>query len=136
MSHHFLSPFLLFFFLLIYHLTITISKKKKKKKKISPYNYTFSNISLLLLHFFLPTTLYLNVIISQSFRFPFILTLLLPILFAIKFFYYFFHLIHILSIQKSEFSLSLSIIYSFLQLYFRILMRSLLQIDTFWWCVF
>ena len=104
MSHHFLSPFLLFFFLLISHLTITISKKK-----ISPYNYTFSNISLLLLHFFLPTTLYLNVIISQSFRFPFILTLLLPILFDIKFFYYFFHLIHILSIQKSEFSLSLSL---------------------------
>ena len=37
----------------------------------SPYNYTFSNILLILLHFYLPTTLYFNVIIPQSFHLSF-----------------------------------------------------------------
>ena len=42
------------------------------------YNYTFSNIYLLL-YFYLPITLYLNLIISPSLHLPFILTLLLLI---------------------------------------------------------
>ena len=41
------------------------------------YNYTFSNIYLLL-PFYLPTTLYFNLTISPSLHLPFILTFILP----------------------------------------------------------
>ena len=72
------------------------------------YNYNFSNIYLLL-SFYLPTTLYLNLTISSSLHLPFILTLLLPNFFAIKICYFLLHSIHILLIEKSEYSLSLSL---------------------------
>ena len=72
------------------------------------YNYTFFNIYLLL-PFYLPASLYLNLTISPSLHLLFILTILLPISFTIKFCYFLFHSIHTLLTQKGEYSLSLSL---------------------------
>ena len=70
-----------------------------------PYNYTSFNIFPSLLHFYLLTTLYLNIIIPQSLHFPFILTMFLSILFTLIICYSLFHSIHILPTQKCEHSL-------------------------------
>ena len=72
------------------------------------YNYTFFSIYLLL-PFYLPASLYLNLTISPSLHLLFILTILLPISFTIKFCYFLFHSIHTLLTQKGEYSLSLSL---------------------------
>ena len=110
------SHFILFFSLLISHFTI-----------IFPH---------LLLPFYFPTTLYLNVTILPSLHFFFILNLFLPILFIIKICYFLFYSIYIFPTQKRwilsltlSLSLSLSLSFPFilwifnslLHLYFRLI---------------
>ena len=72
------------------------------------YNYTFSNIYLLLLFYF-PTTLYLNLTISLSLQLPFYFDSSSLHFFTIKNCYFLFDSIHILLTQKGEYSLSLSL---------------------------
>ena len=93
------SHFILFFSLSISHFTIIFPP-------IFPP---------LLLPFYFPTTLYLNVTILPSLHFSFILTLFLPILFIIKICYFLFYSIYIFPTQKRwilspSLSLSLSLL--------------------------
>ena len=84
---------------------------------LSPYNYT---PPIFLPHFYifffistLLFSLYLNFTILPSLYLPFILNLLLPILFTIKICYILFHSIHILPHKKvNTLSLSLSLSHS------------------------
>ena len=95
------------------------------------YNYTFSNIYLLL-PFYLPTTLYLNLKISPSLHLSFILTLLFLMFFTIKICYFLFHSIRILLTQKGEYSFSLSLslslsLYIYIYIYISTVFRPLKQ---------
>ena len=96
-NRHIIHLFLAFsFLLLIIFLHI----------KFSFYNYTSSNIPKLL-PFYIPTTLYFDIAILLSLSLSFILTFLLPTLFTRKFWYSFFHSIHILPALKGEYNLFL-----------------------------
>ena len=126
------SHFILFFSLLISHFTIIFPP-------IFPP---------LLLPFYFPTTLYLNVTILPSLHFSFILNLFLPILFIIKICYFLFYSIYIFPTQKRwilSLSLSLSLSFPFilwifnslLHLYFRLmnfLCWTLFWDDVIWLC--
>ena len=76
---------------------------------LSPYNCTFSNILSSFLPFYLPITLYRNVTIHPSPHLLFILTLIVPILFAIKIVIFFFIQSISYPHKKCQYSLSLSL---------------------------
>ena len=104
----------------------------------SLYNYNSSNISFT----FTFLSFHYSITLTLQFLHPFILfffffTPLFPISFAIKIWYSPFHSINIFPIQKGEYSLSLSlsIIYSFLQFYFRLMIFCTFCISTLNWYI-
>ena len=90
---------------------------------LSPYNCTFSNILSSFLPFYLQITLYRNVTIHPSPHLLFILTLIVPILFAIKIVIFFFIQSISYPHKKCQYSLSLSLslslsIYIYIYIFF------------------